>query len=217
LVDLTSLALTAALLAKTPADAAPATRSPCAYAYASGYVSYHAANGPLYHRVSPAVGGGGADVAFGAGAFVARHLAVEGEILRGGAVSRPQHYSYLDFEDYVEHTHDVLISALARVNMAGSAVQVSGGISLARTTTQETSVVRTDYFAGISMPQDRTPNTVNAIGWTAGVDVRAWSRAHFVLAPSFRIRWIQREMMNAPASTGISRLTWQFGMTAFVR
>lgn len=208
--------LAVGVFSQPPVPPRSTAAAPRFYAFGSVSAGYHPANGPLYHRLLPPLGGTAVDIALGGGGFISRRVGLEGELMFGGDVSAPQRFSYFSSEDYIGHHRALLLNELVRVraNRQGSVQFVMGG-GYARTTTRETSIVATDSFGRQTMPPDGLPFTTGGLTWSAGADFVVASGAHVALAPSVRVRWVR--IADPNYADGMSPLTWQFGATVLLR
>jgi hypothetical protein len=186
------------------------------YAVASFAVAYHPANGPLYHRVYPALGGHSWDMSGGGGFYVTSGAAIEGEFLFGGIVAAPQRFSYFTSETYTEQARDVMLNALVRAHPAAArriAIVAGGGYAWMHTS--EVSITEIDSLGRLS------PGTPRSDWWhgptlTFALEAIAINGARAALAPSVRARVVKR-----PASdegwNGLGAWTFQFGASLILR
>jgi hypothetical protein len=208
------LLIAATLAARTAG--APLPRRPRGYAFASVAFAHHPDNGPLYHRVSPPLGGASWDLSGGGGLFVTHVAALEGEFMFGGKLSTPQRFSYFTSDEYIEESRDLILDALVR-GYPGNSRRLSlvGGGGYAWTRTAETSVIHTDSFFRNS-PGQPTSAWSHGMTVTAGIDVVLLERRHAAVASSARLRWINRSSRDY-GGNGLGLLTFQFGASVFLR
>ena len=206
--------LVSAAVAFQPAKPAPDLAR--GYALAALRAAYHPANGPLNHRISPALGGHSWDVSGGGGVYVSPAAAIEGEFMYGGNVSAPQTFSYFTSETYTEQARDVMLNALVRAHPdAAHRIAVVAGGGYAWTNTSEVSITEFDSLRRAS------PGTPRSYWWhgptlTFGVDVVAVNGAHAALAPSVRVRLLKRPAADE-GWNGLGPWTFQFGATVILR
>jgi hypothetical protein len=205
------LVITAVLAARPqPQPAAPPARR--GFVQGTFLLSYHPPATKSYHRVSPNLQGTAPAVAFTAGGFLSRAIALEGEFFYGRAVSRPQRFSYSFSEDYTAGSRDLLLNELLRYRPGGRArVEIVAGGGYVRTTTSERSIMETSGFPPqTSTPPDRShPYTAMNLTW--GVDGAIPLSARVALIPAFRFRWIRRPDATSGESLGIGNYAFQFG------
>jgi hypothetical protein len=194
----------------------PGAAPPRGYAVAAIAVAYHPDNGPVYHRVSPALGGHSWDVSGGGGVHITPGAAIEGELMYGGLVAAPQHFSYFTSETYTERERDVLLNALVRGYAdTGHRVALIAGGGIAWMNTSEVSITEIDSF-GRSSPGTPRSNWTHGPTLTFGADVAAVKRAHVSLAPSVRVRLLKRPLADE-GWDGLGSWTFQFGATVILR
>lgn len=186
------------------------------FAVASVSFAQHPDNGPLNHRISPALGGHSWDVSGGGGVHVTTAAAVEGEFMYGGIVAAPQRFSYFSSETYTERERDVLVNALVRGYLdARHRVALVAGGGYAWMNASEVAVTTIDSSGRSSQGTPRS-RWWHAPALTFGADVVAIRGNHAALAPSVRVRVLKR-----PASDegwdGLGAWTFQFGATVILR
>lgn len=193
-----ALLLSAVLLRHMPPPAPPLR--PHAYGVAMAAFSHHPADAFHYRSFISSVGGNAFDVSGGGGFSLSPALAIEGELVYGGIVSTPQ------FTFFEEQARDILLNGLVRYRAAAMPrVSLIGGGGYAWTRTSE----------------DPVQGSRPALWWhgltlTAGMDVAIVDAPHAALAPSFRVRWIDRpDALNG--GNGLGAFTFQVGATVIVR
>jgi hypothetical protein len=106
------------------------------FAYGSGVLSHHPANGASYYHVADNLGGQTWAIAGGAGAFLTPSIGLEGEFVLGGLVSAPQVFSYSYRTEYIAQNRDIVIDGLLRFRSSERSVwQFLAGGGFARTRT----------------------------------------------------------------------------------
>jgi hypothetical protein len=191
--------LAAMAVAAQTVSAAPANPHDArAYGFGTVALAYHPSSQVYYRDIISPVSGSGVDVIGGGGLFLTRSLGVEGEVVYGGAVSTPQ-FTFFD-----ENVRDVMLSGLVRYRPQDTPrLQLVTGFGMAWTRTWS------------DPPQPRNLPQRSAVpALTFGVDVVALETRHVGLAPSFRVRWLNRELDFGP---GVGRLTYQLGAILFLR
>jgi len=190
--------LLSTLVLRMPPPAPPLR--PHAYGVAMGAFSHHPADAFHYRSFISSVGGNAFDVSGGGGFSLSPALAIEGELVYGGTVSTPQ------FTFFTEQARDILLNGLVRYRAAAMPrVSLIGGGGYAWTRTSE----------------DPVQGSRPALWWhgltlTAGMDVAIVDAPHAALAPSFRVRWIDRpDALNG--GNGLGAFTFQVGATVIVR
>ena len=189
--------VTAAMaLQASPPAAAP--DRPRGYGFLSVTFARHPPSQVYYRSVITPLSGNGWDFAAGGGVFVSTVFAVEGELLYGGVVSTPQ-YVFFD-----EKGRDVLLSALARYRPASMPrlQLVAGGGSAWTRTWQD------------PKQSGSPPVWWHAATVTFGADVVVLDARHAAVAPSFRVRWVNRDL---DFGDGLGKVTYQIGATLFLR
>jgi hypothetical protein len=183
---------------RAPAPAPPS--GPHGYVVATVAFAHHPADAAHYRSFITSVGGSGWDVSGGGGVSVSSTLAIEGELVYGGTMSTPQ------FTFYTEQARDILLNAVLRYHPAAmSRLALVGGGGYAWTRTSE------DPVQG-----SRPPLWWHGATLTGGVDVTILDGAHAALAPSFRVRWVNRADA-LDGWNGLGALTLQFGASVFIR
>lgn len=165
-----------------------------------------------YHRVSPNLEGRAPAVSLSGGGFVTRSIGLEGEVLYGREVKRPQRFSYFTSEDYVAASRDLLINELLRYRPGGRArFQILAGGGYARTTAAQRSKVVTFGFPPITSNVPDASYSYHSFTLTGGVDGAIPLSARLALVPAFRVRWISRPDATTSESQGIGNYALQFG------
>lgn len=197
------------------------SRRPTSAALGNGYVqgSAFATVQPAGRadRVWPALSGRVAGIAAGGGRFVTRDVAVEGEFVLGRTVSLPQQFSYLWIEDYVAESRLHLVAGNVRWRPAGtSPVEFVMGGGLATSRIRKRSVVATAHSGSLNMPPPVTPDRTDMdyvphVG--AGLDAPIAVNANVAVVPTFRVRCVAQKESGLAAELGVSRYSYQFGVS----
>jgi len=147
-----------------------------------------------------------------AGGFLSRKLALEGEFVYAGTVSKAQEFSYSFQIDYTAKNRDLLFNELLRFRPR-SGFEIVGGGGLARTTAMKVSQVWTGGFphtTGTILPDESV--TVNSFTLTGGVDAAVPASSRVALTPSFRVRWVHRPPISGNGWNGASPYSIQLGV-----
>jgi hypothetical protein len=193
-----ALLLSAILLRHLPPPATPSR--PHAYAVVTAAFSHHPADAVHYRSFITSVGGNGFDVSGGGGFSLSPALGIEGELAYGGIVSTPQ------FTFFTEQARDVMLNGLVRYRAAAM---------------PRVSLVAGGGYAWTRTSEDPVQGSRPAIWWhgatlTAGMDVTIADAPHATLAPSLRVRWIDRPDA-LDGWNGLGAFTFQIGATVIVR
>jgi hypothetical protein len=185
------------------------------YAQPAFLVSVQPASGATYHRVDPNLGGDVPALSFAVGAFLSRKLGIEGEVVLVRDLSAPQRFQYNWSEDYIVHSRDTYLNALARIRVAtGAEVVGGGGIVVSATKKTEYTETRYDYVTGKPVTTPRADTSQQVTGWslTAGLDVAINPRSRVVVVPMLRIRLTDRPDPAGIGWTGAGGYAIQFGV-----
>jgi hypothetical protein len=202
-----SIAVLALVAVMRPSHAVPARAK--AYFQAAAVLSLQG-SGPINHRVDPPLSGISPGLTVSAGGFVARRVALEGELNLNGDLSAPQTFSYFSRDDYIVHNRDIALGASVR--LAGRHLDVVGGGGWGFTRTQNTDVVNTRNV-GPEIVRTPEPDVSSSYrGWSlnGGVDVPLSSGRTQVLATT-RLRWTQRPLADLDY-VGVSAFALQFSV-----
>jgi len=193
-----ALLLSASLLRHMPPPAPPVR--PHAYGVAMAAFSHHPADAFHYRSFITSVGGNAFDVSGGGGFSLSPALAIEGELVYGGTVSTPQ------FTFYTEQARDILLNGLVRYRAAAM---------------PRLSLIGGGGYAWMRTSEDPVQGSRPVLWWhgltlTAGMDIAIVDASHAALAPSFRVRWIDRPDA-LDGWNGLGAFTFQVGATVIVR
>jgi hypothetical protein len=209
--------LLSALLTQAKDIPAPAPRRRV-YAYGSGMLSHHPANGASYHRVEPNLGGQTWTIVAGAGGFLTPSIGLEGEFVLGGMIAAPQVFSYELRTNYVAQNRDILIDEMIRFRRSERSLwQFVAGGGFARTRTNTVDTVVTDFTGKKTTIANPPPTDYNGVTLTGGVDGRVPSGEHAAIGPTVRVRWVHRPAAAADGWNGIGNLAFQFGASVLFR
>jgi len=193
-----ALLLSASLLRHMPPPAPPVR--PHAYGVAMAAFSHHPADAFHYRSFITSVGGNAFDVSGGGGFSLSPALGIEGELVYGGTVSTPQ------FTFYTEQARDILLNGLVRYRAAAM---------------PRLSLIGGGGYAWMRTSEDPVQGSRPVLWWhgltlTAGMDIAIVDASHAALAPSFRVRWIDRPDA-LDGWNGLGAFTFQVGATVIVR
>jgi hypothetical protein len=170
------------------------------------------------HRVTPAISGTAVGLAAAVGFFLTPTLAIEGEVVGGGAISTPQRFSYNWREDYIGENRDVFLGANVRWRPATRPLEFVGGAGLAVNTVASRSIVVTDVFAIPPRPPRTEPDEVmtsRQFALNGGVATPLRVSRRIEVVPAFRVRWVKRSssFYGLGAYAGVGSYAYQFGAT----
>jgi hypothetical protein len=206
-----SASLRSRIESRRPASGPPPRHG---YVQAALVAATHPA-GAAADRVEPALGGHSTGIAASAGRFMNSDLPLEGELVLGGTVSMPQHFSYPWLEDYVADTRHRLFNGNLRWKPAGtSPVEVVLGGGLASNRIRKRSVVATRIPGSLTPAPSAVPDRTqvdNVLNLTGGLDAPVALTAKIAVVPNLRVRWLNQRDSGLGTELGVGKYSYQFG------
>ena len=163
-----------------------------------------------YHRVRPPLDGVTPAVAITASFWITPRYALEGEVVLGRVLAKPQAFEYNWRVDYTLEHRDVLASVLLRTRLGPSPIEAVAGGGLAFTQTAERDPVK--QFPG--QPPTRLTDVAKsqvALTLTAGADAAVRAGRRIEIIPSVRLRWIDRPAASLSWLDGVGSYVFQVG------